>query len=149
MIRRLFVILALLSSAAFAQTTYDIPDNTPIDYIFYGTYTNTFFPTYSLTVGGVSYSVSGVMHFTEGNPSATYGSITFTNYTPTGSTSVTENLTNINYNPFTFLNATATADFAGQFNGSLTFNIKRVGTPRYGRDILTTVNGTHSNYTLQ
>lgn len=149
---RTLAVLLLLVSSVFAQTAteteYDIPDGTGIEYIFYGHYTNTFFGSYPLTLGGVSYQVHGVIHFTEGNPTATSGSISFTHYTVTGSTTYTENLSNINYDPFTLTTATATASFAGQFNGSLTFNIQVNCRGRYCFDELETVNGVHSNFKI-
>lgn len=139
-----FALSSLLATGAVAQTEY-VLDGSSIDYVFYQVsppYTNTFYD-YQLTIGGVPYTVSGYLHFTQGNPAATNGSVTFT----TGSTSVSETLTNINFSPFTFLNSTATADFAGQFNGSLTFNIKNICFRRCYA-VLTEVNNVHSNFTI-
>ena len=140
--------LFLFGCIAFAQTEYVIPDGTAIEYIFYNVnppYTNTNLTDYTLTLGGVQYTVDVTIHFVQGDPSATSGTITFV--TPNG-TSTTENLANIDYNPFTLQKATATAQFSGAFNGSLTFNIQQSCRFGHCRDTLVTVNGVHSNFTI-
>jgi hypothetical protein len=113
-----------------AQTTYPIPSATKPTFIDYGgVYCNLFVDDVSEVINGVSYEVSTTIHFTSGNPAATFGTIDFAFYPPNGGPAQVTSipLTNITgtlgpYNK----DSTFSADFAGALTGSLTFHLHAI-----------------------
>jgi hypothetical protein len=151
--------LLLMSLASFAQTTYTIPDGTAVDYIYYSTatpYANLFFDDFPATVNGESFQINVTMHYVQGSPAASYGTIQFVDYgvnyaNLNNPTYTNEALTGINFNPFSASPATATASFSGTFNGTLTFNLHTVikcGRYCHKYSVMGTVNGVSSNFTF-
>jgi hypothetical protein len=124
---RALLLLAAFASITKAQTVYPITDATNPDFIDYGgVYCNLFFDDFPMTINGLNYEVSTTIHFTNGNPAATFGTIDFAYYPPNGGqVQVTsEPLTNLagHVGPYNG-NSNFTANFAGAFNGSINFNI--------------------------
>ena len=116
--------LIVLGATSLHAQTITVPPTTDPGFIDYGgAYCNLWVDYIPATIGGTRYFINTTIHFTPGNPAATYGSVEFMN-SATGQLVASEPLTNITgaLGPATG-NSNFTASFAGAFTGTLTFNV--------------------------